>query len=136
MEITQPLDPTIVTFEPDKEAMFNQRFMEEKMSMMSERMNNANEALGMKNPVAGRVTARNGSTDDILPFTSDKKYAKFLRGTSGNHIYEMHTPGYWDKQMKEVEVLAKEKVEEEIHNLPNAKDATIEIDNSSGIVLR
>ncbi len=135
MEITPVNDPTLVTFEPDKDALFAKRVAEEKMSMLTERLNKANEALGLNNKKAGNVTARNGSTDDVLPFTAIKKYAKVLKGTTGNHIWEMHTDGYWDKQMKEVEALAIEKVTEEMRNAPSG-DARVEIDNSSGIVLR
>lgn len=135
MEITPVNDPTIVTFEPDKDAQFAKRVAEEKMSMFTERLNKANEILGLNNKKAGRVTARNGSTDDVLPFTAIKKYAKVLKGTTGNHIWEMHTNGYWDKHMKEIEALTIEKVTEEMRNAPSG-DARVEIDNSSGIVLR
>lgn len=136
MEITPVNDPTLVTFEPDKDALFAKRVAEEKMSMLTERLNKANEVLGLNNKKAGNVTARNGSTDDVLPFTAIKKYAKVLKGTAtGNHIWQMHTNGCWDKQMKEVEALAIAKVTEEMRNAPSG-DARVEIDNSSGIVLR
>lgn len=137
MEITPVDDPTIVTFEPDKDAFFAKRVAEEKMSMLTERLNKANEFLGLNNQKAGKVTAKYGSTDDILPFTALKKYAKVLKGTSGNHIWEMHTNGYWDKQMKEVEALAIAKVAEEMRTASGtSSDARAEIDNSSGIVIR
>jgi len=137
MEITPVNDPTLVNFEPDKDALFAKRVAEEKMSMLTERLNKANEILGLNNQKAGKVTAKYGSTDDILPFTASKKYAKVLKGTTGNHIWEMHTNGYWDKQMKEVEFLATVKVAEEIQNTSApSSDAKVEINNSSGIVIR
>lgn len=137
MEITPVDDPTLVTFEPDKDALFAKRVAEEKMSMLTERLNKANEALGLNNQKAGKVTAKYGSTDDILPFTAMKKYAKVLKGTPSNHIWEMHTDGYWNKQMAEVEFLATAKVAEEMRNTPaTSGDARVEIDNSSGIVIR
>ena len=135
MEITRPDDPTIVNFDPAKEQHFNQRFQMEKMRLLTERMNTVNEKLGLNNPKAGRVTARGGSTDDILPFYAIKSGAKILKNGPLRHIWEYHTNEYWDKQMKEVEVEARNIVEEEM-TAPPQQDARVEIDNSSGIVLR
>lgn len=106
---------------------FGQRIMEEKMSMMSERMNAVNDALGINSAPSAK---------DILPFTSVKKYAKFLRNTKFHHLWEMHTPEYWNKQMDEIERLAVLKVTEEMQNTSESKNASVEIYNSSGIVLR
>lgn len=106
---------------------FGQRVMEEKMSMMSERMNAVNDALGINSAP---------NVKDILPFTSVKKYAKFLRNTKFHHLWEMHTSEYWNKQMDEIEREALLKVTEEMQNTSESKDVSVEIDNSSGIVLR
>jgi hypothetical protein len=135
MEITHPVDPTIVTFEPDKELMFDLKFSQTKMSMLTERMSEANEVLGMNNQLAGRVTSQGGNNDDVLLFTANKKYAKYLKGTKYDSLWQMHTSKYWDNQMKEVEVLAEAVVKEEMKNMPHPRDSGGEIDAPSGIVL-
>lgn len=136
MEITHPLDPTVVTFELDKEALFDTKFSQTKMSLLTERMSEANELLGMNNQLAGRVTSQGGNNDDVLPFTANKKYAKCLKGTKFDTLFQMHTSKYWDNQMKEVEVLAETMAKEEIRNTPSTNDARIDLGASSGIVLR
>ena len=141
MEITPTSDPTIVTFEPDKEQLYTKLFEQQKMSILTSRIKDAQERLGMNNEKAGRVTARGGSTDDILPFTVSKKYSKMFRRTKLHHIYEYHTPGYWDAQMKEVEELAAESAKEivaAIKPVPATEpgDARVEIGENSGIVVR
>lgn len=135
MEITRPDDPTIVNFEPEKEVLFNQLFQMEKMRLLTERMNAVNEKLGLNNPKAGRVTARGGSTDDILPFYAIKSQARKLKGGPLNHLWRYHTSEYWDEQMKEVEAEARQLVEEGMQTPPQ-QDAKVEIGESTGIVLR
>lgn len=92
---------------------FEKRLAETKMSMLTERLNRANDMLGLSNRKSG-VTARHGSTDDMVPFTAIKKYAKMFKGTKDSHLWEVHTDNFWNKQMQEVEGLAVAQVAEEM----------------------
>jgi hypothetical protein len=95
------------------EVSFEKRLADTKMTMLTERLNRANDMLGLSNRKSG-VTARNGSTDDMVPFTAIKKYAKMFKGTKDNHLWEVHTDNFWNKQMQEVEGLAVTQVAEEM----------------------
>ncbi len=116
-------DSIVVKYDPEHEAEFKRRLAVKKMEMMNERVSAANAALGLSNQKAGRVTAHGGSTDDVLPFTADKKLAKLFKGTKANRIWEMHTTDYWDKQMDEIEVLASEIVTKEMKEEKALKSA-------------
>jgi len=140
MELTFSQD-TIVSFDPDREALFNSRVQQTKMAMLTERFKEANIKTGVERPSAPEVPPTSSFNpewqSDVLPFTAVKKYAKVLRATKYREIWEMHTSEYWDRQMSEIEVLAKEKVSSEMleEDKLSSKKPSAKTQDASGIIV-
>lgn len=118
--MTHTNDSIVVDFNPEKQAAFDKRLSQEISAMMSAKINALNRPSG------------NSSGQS---FVLVKKYAKLLKGTKYNEVWEQHTPNYWAKQMEEIQLSARAKVEAEFKNWSPPCDAD-ELGSSSGIVLQ